>query len=102
MAKAYWVVTYRSMTNEKAWSEYAKLAVPALTGAGGRFMVAGMPAKAWESGMNQRVVVVEFPSMEQAHRWYTSPEYAEALALRQSALNRRLVLVDGVKGADHG
>jgi uncharacterized protein (DUF1330 family) len=44
----------------------------------------------------QRVVVVEFPSMQRAREWYASPEYAEALAVRRDALERRLIFVEGV------
>ena len=41
-------------------------------------------------------VIAEFPSMARAHEWYRSPEYAKALELRQTALHRRLIFVDGV------
>ena len=44
----------------------------------------------------QRLVVVEFPSVEQARRWWNSSEYAEAKALRQAATNTRMVVVEGV------
>ena len=40
MPKAYWVVTYRSVKNPEAWKAYAKLAVPAIEAAGGRFLIA--------------------------------------------------------------
>jgi uncharacterized protein (DUF1330 family) len=50
-----------------------------------------------EGGWTPRmIVVVEFPSMEQARAWYRSPEYAEALKIRQNALTRRLIFVEGV------
>jgi DNA-binding PadR family transcriptional regulator len=42
------------------------------------------------------LVVVEFPSMAQARAWYASPEYGEALKLRRTALERRLIFVEGV------
>ncbi len=42
------------------------------------------------------MVIVEFPSMARAREWYKSPEYAEALKLRESALERRLIFVEGV------
>jgi uncharacterized protein (DUF1330 family) len=42
------------------------------------------------------IIVVEFPTMERLREWYASPEYAEALKLRQTALERRLIFVDGV------
>ncbi|MGC1957746.1 MAG: DUF1330 domain-containing protein, partial [Pseudolabrys sp.] len=57
MPKAYWVVTYRSVKNPEAWKAYAKLAVPAIEGAGGRFLARSNPAKIYESGMNERVVL---------------------------------------------
>ena len=42
------------------------------------------------------VIVVEFPDRERAHAWYRSPEYAAALEVRDKALSRNLILVDGV------
>src|SRR5258708_28339130 len=66
MAKAYWVVCYRAIKNQEAWGAYAKLAVPAIQQSGGRFLVRGMPAKTHEGGLNQRVVLVEFDSLEKA------------------------------------
>ena len=42
------------------------------------------------------IIVVEFPTMEHLREWYASPEYAEALKLRQIALDRRLIFVEGV------
>jgi len=49
---------------------------------------------AWSTA--QRVVVVEFPTMQQLRRWYSSEDHAEALAVRKTALTRRLLFVDGV------
>ena len=62
MPKAYWVVTYRSVKNPEAWQAYAKLAGPALSAAGGRFLVRNIPAKVYEAGLPERVVLVEFDS----------------------------------------
>lgn len=53
-----------------------------------------MPEGEWPT--DRRVVVVEFPTMEQLLRWYRSSEYAEALAVRRTALSRRLLFVPGV------
>jgi uncharacterized protein (DUF1330 family) len=79
MAKAYWVVTYRSVTNPEAWRAYAKLAVPALTDAGGTFLLRSNPAKTYESGMNERVVLIEFASLDKALAAHDTPAYKEAL-----------------------
>ena len=57
MPKAYWVVTYKSVKNPEAWQAYAKLAAVAIQGAGGRFIVRNKPAKTYEAGLNERVVL---------------------------------------------
>ena len=43
----------------------------------------------------KRIVVLEFPSLEQAQNWYRSPEYAPLIALRQRASRGKLILVEG-------
>jgi uncharacterized protein (DUF1330 family) len=73
MAKAYWVATYRSISNPDALAGYAKLAGPAIQAAGGRFLARGNAAKAYEAGLLQRVVIVEFDSVEQATAAHDSP-----------------------------
>jgi uncharacterized protein (DUF1330 family) len=49
---------------------------------------------------DERVVLVEFPDMRRLREWYASPEYAAALALRQTALGRRLLFVEGDAGEE--
>ena len=46
----------------------------------------------WEP---ERLVVLEFPSLEQARKWYASPEYAPARALRLKAARSKVLLVEG-------
>jgi len=94
MAKAYWVVTYRSVGNEKALADYTRLAWPALAESGGRIIVSGMPAKTWESGMNQRVVLVEFDSLQQAIAAWETPAYEEALRALGDGADRDVRIVE--------
>jgi uncharacterized protein (DUF1330 family) len=97
MPKAYWVVTYRSVKNEDAWKAYAKLAAPAIQNAGGKFLIRNAPAKTYEAGMNQRVVLVEFDSLEKALACHDTPAYAEALkALGTGNIERDMRVVEGV------
>jgi uncharacterized protein (DUF1330 family) len=97
MAKAYWVAFYRSIKNPDALAAYAKLAGPAIQAAGGRFLARGNPAKVYEMGINQRVVVVEFESAAQAIAAHDSPAYQEALkALGKDAVERELRIVEGI------
>jgi uncharacterized protein (DUF1330 family) len=96
MAKAYWVNTYRAISNPTAFEAYAKLAGPAVQAAGGRFMVRGNPAKAYESGLMQRVVIVEFDSLEQAVKAHDSDAYQAALKALDNGADRDIRIVEGV------
>ena len=96
MPKAYWVVTYRSVKNPDAWQAYAKLAGPAITAAGGRFLIRNKPAKIYEAGINERVVLVEFDSVDQAIAAHETPAYKEALtALGTGNVERDMRVVEG-------
>jgi uncharacterized protein (DUF1330 family) len=64
---------------------------------GGRYLVRGGPARVAEGGPPPKtIIVIEFPSMQRLHEWYASSEYAEALKVRQTVLERRLIFVEGV------
>ncbi|MEK6246313.1 MAG: DUF1330 domain-containing protein [Pseudomonadota bacterium] len=97
MAKAYWITTYRSISNPDALAAYAKLAGPAITAAGGKMLVRGTPAKTYEAGLNQRTVVIEFPSLQQALAAHDTPGYQEALrVLGKNSVERDMRVVEGV------
>jgi len=96
MAKAYWVVTYRAIRNSDAFAAYAKLAVPAIEGSGGRFIVRGNPAKTYEAGINQRVVVIEFDSLAKALAAHDTAGYATALKALADGADRDIRIVEGV------
>ncbi len=98
MAKAYWVVCYRNIKSPDKLAAYAKLAAPAVTGAGGRFLVRGGPAKTHESGLNQRTVVVEFPSLQAANAAHDSPGYQQALKVFDGAAERDFRILEGAEG----
>ena len=68
MPKAYWVATYRSVKDPDKLAAYAKLAGPAIQAAGGKFLARGNAAKAYEAGLTQRVVIIEFDSVEAGHQ----------------------------------
>jgi uncharacterized protein (DUF1330 family) len=96
MPKAYWVVAYRSVKNPEAWKAYAKLAAPAIESSGGRFLARSNPAKTYEAGMNERVVLVEFDSLDKALACHDTPAYKEALkALGAGNVERDMRVVEG-------
>jgi uncharacterized protein (DUF1330 family) len=96
MAKAYWVNTYRSINNQAAFDAYAQLAGPAIQAAGGRFLIRGGPSKVYEAGMMQRVVVVEFDSLDQAIKAHDSEGYQAALKALDNGADRDIRIVEGV------
>ena len=97
MAKGYWVVAYQAIKNQEAWQAYAKLASPAIEGGGGKYLARNNPAKVYESGLNQRVVLIEFPSLQQAIACHDGKPYQEALKhLAGGAVTRDLRIVEGM------
>ena len=96
MNKGYWVVAYRSVSDESARQEYSKLAAPAIQAAGGKGLVITTDVESRELGMNQRVVVIEFESLEKAIAAYNSAAYRAALQALGSGAERDFRIVEGV------
>ena len=96
MAKGYLVVTYRKINSQEKWAAYAKIAGVAIPKHGGKFIIRGMPVQTYEKGMKERVVIVEFDSVQKAMAAHDSPEYAEALKALGDGADRDMRVVEGV------
>ena len=96
MAKAYWVVCYHSIENPDKLAAYAKLAGPALEAAGARYLARGTAAKTYEHGILQRVVLIEFESLQKAIAAHDSPAYQAALKVLGGAAKRDMRIVEGL------
>lgn len=96
MAKAYWVTTYKAIKKPDNMAAYGKLAAPAIEGHGGKFIVRNVPAKTFENGLAQRVVVIEFPSVAAAVAAHDSPEYKKALEALADGADRDIRIVEGI------
>ncbi len=97
MPNAYMVVTYRAIKDPQALAAYAKIAGPAIEAAGGKFLVRGEPSKTYALGVNLRVVISRFDSVEQAIAAYESPGYKKALeVLGEDAVERDMRIVQGI------
>lgn len=96
MPKAYWISAYRSISNPDALARYAALARPALEAAGGRTLARGTAAAAYESGVKERTVLIEFDSLAQAIAAHDSPAYQEALRALGNGAVRDLRIVEGL------
>jgi uncharacterized protein (DUF1330 family) len=88
MAKAYWISCYREIIDPNKLAAYAKLAGPAIEAGGGRFLARALPAKVFEDGLMERIVVIEFDSVEKA--------YKVALAALAGGVVRDMRIVPGV------
>lgn len=93
---AYWVSTYRAITDSEKMAAYASLAGPALTAAGGRFLARDLPEKVYEAGEVQRVVLIEFDSVDAAIAAHDSPGYQEALDALGDGAVRDIRIVAGI------
>src|SRR5947209_6558211 len=97
MKKGYWITSYRSISDTAALAAYAKLAPAAIAPFGGRYLVRGMPAIVCEAGLNERLVISEFPSVENAIAAYNGAAYQQALAVLGNAAERDIRIIEGLE-----
>ena len=93
-----YVISEVEVRDENLAARYRFLAERSIAQYGGTYIVRGAKPEPMEGGWpeQQRMVLVQFPDADTARRWYASDEYALALALREGALQRRLLLVEGL------
>ncbi|MGH3314872.1 MAG: DUF1330 domain-containing protein [Nocardioidaceae bacterium] len=94
MSKAFWINTFRSISDEQKLAAYVELAGPAMLAAGGRFLARGMPAHAFESGIRERTTLIEFDTVAAAVAAYESPAYQEALRVLGDGAERDLRIIE--------
>jgi uncharacterized protein (DUF1330 family) len=97
MPKGYWVTIYRSISDPQKLAAYAKLAPDAIAPFGGRYLLRGTAAAAYEAGLKERIVMSEFPSVEQAKAAYDSEAYQAALKALGDGAVRDIRIVAGVE-----
>lgn len=95
MPKAYWITCYRSISDPRKLAAYAKLAPAATAPFGCRYLARGSAAAAYEAGLKERVVIAEFPSVEQAIAAHDSPAYQEAVRVLGDGAVRDVRIVEG-------
>jgi uncharacterized protein (DUF1330 family) len=96
MAKAYWISCYRKVLDPNKLAAYAKLAGPAIEAGGGRFLARAPATNAYEDGLAERTVIIEFDSVEKALATHESPAYQAALAALDGGVIRDMRIVPGV------
>lgn len=97
MPKGYWIITFRSVSDSTKLDKYVELAAPVLAAAGVKFIVRGMPVKAYEAGVQERTVVIEFESVATAIEVYESAAYQESVAALGDGAERDVRVIAGVE-----
>jgi len=78
------------------YEDYKKLTPSSVTAYGGKFIVRGGKKETLEGDWQpERIVVLEFPTMERAKEWWDSPEYAPAKRIRQATSHTKMILIEG-------
>lgn len=96
---AAYVVVNVDVKDPARYEAYKSMVPPTVAAYGGRFLVRGAPLHEMEGTWPRpRLVILEFPDVDSAKRWWASPEYAEAKALRQANADAELVIVEGFTG----
>lgn len=92
-----YVIVEIEVTDPQTYEGYKKLTPGTLALFDGKFVVRGGQTETLEGDWKpNRIVVVEFPSMEKARAWFTSPEYTAARKIRQQASRGKMILVEGI------
>jgi uncharacterized protein (DUF1330 family) len=95
-----YVINDMEVTDPQQLEEYKKLSPATVAQYGGRFLARGGRCETIEGGWSpKRLVILEFPSFEQAKAWLDSPEYAPARRMRQKASRSNIVVLEGVPPA---
>jgi uncharacterized protein (DUF1330 family) len=96
-AKRAYLLVQADITNPDRYAEYAKVAPDIVAKYGGRYLARGGRTVALEGPLpRSRVVVLEFPSVEAAERFYRSPEYTAARKLREGASQAQFIVVEAL------
>jgi len=95
MSKGYWIARV-DVRNPDGYPKYVETAKPAFERFGAKFLVRGGKANAIEGPGRARNVVIEFPSFQDAVDCYNSPEYQEAVKVRQQVADGEIVIVEGL------
>jgi uncharacterized protein (DUF1330 family) len=95
MAKGYWIA-HMSINHPEDYPNYVETAKTAFQKYGAKFLVRGGRYEAAEGDGRPRNVIIEFESFEQALACYRSPEYQEAVKIRQRAAEGEIMIVEGV------
>jgi uncharacterized protein (DUF1330 family) len=89
-----YVIGEADIINPNAMKDYGRMVMAAVDKYGGKYLARGARPQVLEGGPAHNVLIIEFENADAARRWYASPEYQAAKAVRQGNSNLRLILVE--------
>ena len=96
MKKAYWVGII-NVKNKDEYKKYTDIAGPAIIASGARILSRGGKIVNLEGQKFGRIVIIEFPSIDHAEKFYLSPEYRSALKyVTEEVADRLLNIAEGI------
>ena len=95
---AAYIIVEVKIQDKETYEEYKKLTPASMAPFGGKFIVRGGSTETLEGDWQpERVVILEFPSIEKAKAWWSSDLYAPAKAIRQRTAKTKMIVLEGVK-----
>ena len=91
------VIVETNVSDPEQYERYKEAAPGSIAAYGGRYVARGGELAVFEGDWDPaRLVILEFPDLETAKRWYASEEYGEARTLREGAAKLNVVAVEGL------
>jgi uncharacterized protein (DUF1330 family) len=92
-----YVIADLTITDPQGFDEYRQMVPATIAKYGGKYVVRGGQLETMEGNWKpQRLVIIEFDSVERAKEWWACEDYHEAKALRQRTAMTNLIIVEGV------
>ena len=92
-----YIIADITVTNAEGYVPYREAAQKSIAAHGGRYIARGGEVQVLEGNWNPaRLVIIEFPSMDAARKWYHSPEYQQALKIRHAHSSGHVILTEGL------
>jgi uncharacterized protein (DUF1330 family) len=93
---AAYVIVEIDIHDPESYPRYMALVPASIAAYGGRYLARGGKVDTLEGDWTPpRIVILEFPSTERAHAWWSAPEYAHVKALRQTSARSKMIVVEG-------
>ena len=94
---AGYAIIHDEIQDQTLFAEFRRRVGATVEAQGGRYLVRGGAIEVMDGDWSpDRIVVIEFDSVEQARAWLTSPEYTEIKQIRMKAASASVIIVEGV------